>query len=677
MNRLNAPKSGLRFVCQIADLPETTFAVGEFALQEGLSELFTLNLTLVRQLNQNRFRPLPEIDLASLLMQGAVFQVMQGETLQRKITGIISHADWAGTDGNKTLYSMTVRPSLWRLTLNQDSRIYHQQNVPAILNSLLKKHRVRADSKLYDPHQDREYVTQKRESDYAFFCRLAAEEGISFWFEDETLFFSDSHLGMTAGLPLAYNPQPETAHGLDAIYQVRLGVGMSPQRSFHKDFNYDNPRYHLSHMQSSAGFREFGAQTPYTVFESYGRFQKDAAAKPFLKYRNEALDNQKQTGSASSNCIKLMPGKIFEIKSHPHAPLNARWQIIGINHHGRCPQALGHDGGEGTTLSNQFGFIDGLADWRPPFHYKPLADGDETAMVVGPEGEEIFVNKDGAIKIHFHWNRYDKADDGASCWVRVAQGWNGNGFGFMAIPRIGQEVIISYLNGDIDRPIVTGCVYNGLNRPPLDLPAEKTRTTFKTKTHKGKGFNELRFDDAKGSEEVFIHAQKDMKTHILNDETCNVGHNRTHHIKNDAHLRIDNEYRVLAGKDISLSTGQKFHIKADDALLTQSGNEIHISSGAKVVIDAGSELTLQAAGHFLKIDAGGISSSAAINFGSGAPGSGSGWGGQLPDILDKLKQINVAQAAEAVLASPTEKICISCLMKAAEKGSAMVIRGQS
>ncbi|WP_279625385.1 contractile injection system protein, VgrG/Pvc8 family, partial [Xenorhabdus eapokensis] len=154
-----------------------------------------------------------------------------GETEQRKITGIISHADWVGTDGNKTIYSVTVRPACWRLTLNQDSRIYHQQNVPAILNSLLKKHRVKADSKLYDVHQDREYVTQKRESDYAFFSRLAAEEGISFWFEEETLFFSDSHLGMTAGLPLQYQPQPETAHGVDTIYQVRLGVGMSPQRS--------------------------------------------------------------------------------------------------------------------------------------------------------------------------------------------------------------------------------------------------------------------------------------------------------------------------------------------------------------------------------------------------------------------------------------------------------------
>ncbi|CDH33226.1 putative Vrg family protein (fragment) [Xenorhabdus bovienii str. Intermedium] len=346
-------KSGLRFVCTIAGVPEDTFAVGEFSLQEGLSELFTLNLTLVRAGNANPFKPQTEIDLASLLMQEAVLQVFNGETEQRKITGIISHADWIGTDGNKTLYTVTVRPALWRLTLNQDSRIYHQQNVPALLNSLLKKHRVKADSKLYDTHQDREYVTQKRESDYAFFSRLAAEEGCSFWFEDETAFFSDSHLGMTAGLPLQYQPQSETAYGVDTIYQVRLGVGMSPQRSLHKDYNPENPRYHLSHMQSSEGFRDFGSQTPYTVFESYGRFQKDAAAKPFLKYRQEALDNQKQTGSGNSNCIKLMPGKIFEIKNPPHKPLNVRWQVVGISHHGCCPQALGSDAGEGTNYTQQ------------------------------------------------------------------------------------------------------------------------------------------------------------------------------------------------------------------------------------------------------------------------------------------------------------------------------------
>ncbi|WP_258086824.1 type VI secretion system Vgr family protein [Xenorhabdus bovienii] len=660
-------KSGLRFVCHIAGVAEATFAVAEFSLQEGLSELFTLNLTLVRAGNANPYRPQAEMDLASLLMQETVLQVFYGETEQRKVTGIISHADWAGTDGNKTIYTVTVRPALWRLTLNQDSRIYHRQNVPAILTSLLKKHRVKADSKLYDTHQDREYVTQKRESDYAFFSRLAAEEGISFWFEDDTLFFSDSHLGMTAGLPLLYQPQPETAHGVDTIYQVRLGVGMSPQRSLHKDFNPENPRYHLSHLHSSEGFRDFGSQTPYTVFESYGRFQKDAAAKPFLKYRQEALDNQKQAGSGHSNCIKLMPGKIFEIKSHPHAPLNARWQIVGIHHHGRCPQALGDNRGEGTTLSNTFSFIDGLADWRPPFHYKPLADGDETAIVVGPEGEEIFVNKDGAIKIHFHWNRYDEPDDGASCWVRVAQGWNGHGFGFMAIPRIGQEVIVSYLNGDIDRPIVTGCVYNGLNRPPLDLPAEKTRTTFKTKTHKGKGFNELRFEDAKGSEEIYLHGQKDLTAHIENDAYWHIKHdqkqridnNRYHDIRADDHHQVAGSRKITTEGDVSHRIAGSQHTQTGDATVIDSGQEIHLKSGGKVVLEAAAEITLKVGGTFLKVTPGGILSSP-INVGQGSAGSGRGLALQLPEGVEPLPMVEFpAKPPCAILAQHEENWVIT------------------
>ncbi|WP_237388040.1 type VI secretion system tip protein TssI/VgrG, partial [Xenorhabdus sp. Sc-CR9] len=518
---------------------------------------------------------------------------------------------------------------------------------------------------------DREYVTQKRESDYGFFSRLAAEEGISFWFEDETLFFSDSHLGMTAGLPLLYQPQPETAHGTDTIYQVRLGVGMSPQRSFHKDFNPENPRYHLSHMQSSEGFRDFGSKTPYTVFESYGRFQKDAAAKPFLKYRHEALDNQKKTGSGNSNCIKLMPGKIFEIKSHPHNPLNARWQVVGISHHGRCPQALGDNSGEGTTLSNHFSFIDGLADWRPPFHYKPLADGDETAMVVGPEGEEIFVNKDGAIKVHFHWNRYDPPDDGASCWVRVAQGWNGNGFGFMAIPRIGQEVIISYLNGDIDRPIVTGCVYNGLNRPPLDLPAQKTRTTFKTKTHKGKGFNELRFEDAKDREEIYFHGQKDFTAHIENDALWHIKHdqkqridnNRYHEIRADDHHQVVGSRKITTEGDVSHRIAGSQHIQTGDATVIDSGQEIHLKSGGKVVLEAASEITLKVGGSFLKVTPGGILCSP-INVGQGSGGSGRGISLQLPEGVAPLPMVEfpahpycpvLAQQDASPVIKPTKK----------------------
>ncbi|MGS0628200.1 type VI secretion system Vgr family protein [Photorhabdus asymbiotica] len=669
VNDFNSERSGLIFTLTADDLPEKTFAVAEFSLQEELSQLFILNLTLVSKR--------ADIDLESLLLQSVKFRVVFNGVEQRQVSGVIARAERGNTDAHQTTYFLIVRPALWRLTLNQDSRIYHQQSIPQILNSLLQKHRVLSDSQLDSSHLTREYVTQKRESDYEFFTRLAAEEGLSFWFEDDKLFFSDSHLGMMATPPLVYNPQIRQATEMNVINQIHLGVSMTPQRVIYKDRNPRNPDYRLTH-RADINPDIYGQETLFTIFESYGRFQKDAEAKPFVRHRQQEYQNQRQTGSGQSNCFQLMPGKIFEMSEHPVDAMNDRWQIITIRHYGRCPQVLQEAYGEqGTFFSNEFSFISGYDDWRPPYYYKPLADGKEVATVVGPAEEEIYVNEDGCIRIHFHWNRYDEADDSASCWVRFTQGWNGSGYGFMAIPRIGQEVIVSYLNGDIDRPIVTGCTYNGLNRPPLDLPAEKTRTTFKTQTHKGEGFNELRFEDEKDREEIFIHAQKDMKTQILNDETINIEHDQIHHIKHDAHLRVDNEYRVLANNDISVSSRKKLHVKADDALLMLGENEIHLSSGATLVIDAGSELTLQAAGHFIKIDAGGITSSAGINFGSGTPGIGSGWGGKLPDTLQKeIKQISANIPAQ-IPKIPNKGLCISCLLKAELEGATMVIRGQS
>lgn len=508
--------TGLYFSCKIGGLPDDTFDVFEFTLNEGLSELFTLTLTLVSK-NAN-------IVLNDQLLQQASLTVSSKGVEQRTISGLVASIEQGDSGFRRTFYTIVIKPELWKLTLKQDSRIFHFKSVPDILDALLREHRLVAKNQLQDEHQSREYVTQKRESDYAFFSRLAAEEGISFWFEQKGLFYSDSHLGMTAGIDLSYNTHIQSATQGDFIHKLRVGFFMCPEAAIYKDRNYANPNYALQHQAAA----DLGRTEPYSVFESYGRFQKDNAAEPFTKYRLEALRNNSQSGSAETNCIRLMPGKIFIIAEHPSKALNDRWQVVTVTHHGKMPQALEEESNGGaTTLTNQVEFVPGYNDWRPPFHYKPLADGDEVATVVGPATEEIYVNKDGAIRVHFHWNRYDEADDKASCWVRVAQGWNGNGYGFLATPRIGQEVIISYMNGDIDRPLVTGCTYNGKNRPPLDLPASKTQTTFKTQTHKGAGFNELRFEDESGKEEVFIHAQKDMNTIVLDQRTTDVGSHHT------------------------------------------------------------------------------------------------------------------------------------------------------
>lgn len=535
--------TGLVFTCQIGGLPASTFQVTQFDLNEGLSELFTLSIHAVSEQN--------DIDFSNQLGVASSLTVSRDGKTLRTVQGLLASAEQGNTDGVKTWYQFVIRPEMWVMTLNQDSRIFQNKTVPQILQQLLDEAHIKYDNQFYQPelHQTRRYITQKRESAYAFWCRLAFEEGINFWFEEgPKLFYSDNHLGMTAGITLTYNPQAETDITDTTATTWRYTERLCSDVRIDKDYNPIRPSYPLS--QETTG----DVHQQHPVFESYGRFQEDAHAQPLNQLRYEQSQNHRQTGSASTNCFALMPGKVFTLTNHPSARMNSRWQVISVSHHGVQPSA-DNGGGEGTQLSNHVTFIPGTQEWRPPFHYKPLADGDELATVVGPEGEEIYTDEQGAVKVYFHWDRRGKPDHSGSCWLRVAQGWNGDGYGFMAIPRIGQEVIVSYLNGDIDRPIITGCTYNGRNAPPLDLPKDKTRTTFRTKTHKGTGFNELRFEDAGGREEVYLHAQRDQNTHINhnkfqyigNDESHEVANNRKHEVCHNEFIRIVNEQYINIG----------------------------------------------------------------------------------------------------------------------------------
>ncbi|MEY0882485.1 type VI secretion system Vgr family protein, partial [Providencia stuartii] len=494
-------------------------------------------------------------------------------------------------------------------------------------------------------------------------------EGITFWFEEgPQMFYSDRRLGMKAGIDITYNPQSDTDVTDSTATTWQYAERLCSDIRVDKDYNQLRPSHPLNHQTIGDVHQQ------HEVFESYGRFQEDVQGEPLNKIRYEQSQTHRRTGAANTNCIQLAPGRIFRLANHPDSKMNDSWQVVSAHHRGVQPLA-DNSGGEGTHLSNTVNFMPSTQEWRPPYRYKPTADGNELATVVGPPGEEIYTNSQGAVTVYFHWDRRGKADHSASCRVRVAQGWNGNGFGFMAIPRVGQEVIISYLNNDIDKPIITGCTYNGRNTPPLNLPEEKTRTTFKTKTHKGEGFNELRFEDYNGRQEIYLHAQKDFNADVLNNQNTIVGHNRLEHIKHDAHLTVDNEYRVLSKQAMSISTETDLNIKTDNSFYTLSDNEIHLKAGAKVVIDAGVELTLQAAGHFIKIDAGGISSSGMINMGSGSPSTGSGWQGQLPDIV-KMLGSSIPQSIPPDTPFVPEEICISCLMKAAESGQILVVRGE-
>ncbi|MEX9871596.1 type VI secretion system Vgr family protein [Providencia huaxiensis] len=272
--------------------------------------------------------------------------------------------------------------------------------------------------------------------------------------------------------------------------------------------------------------------------------------------------------------------------------LTRSWQVISVSHHGVQPLA-DNGGGEGTQLSNSVSFIPGTQEWRPPYRYKPTADGDEVATVVGPPGEEIYVNEHGAVKVHFHWDRRGEPDHSASCWVRVAMGWSGGGYGFSAVPRIGTVVQISYLNGDIDRPIITGCTYDGRNATPISFPENKTRTTFRTKTHKGEGFNELRFEDENGKQEVFIHAQKDMNTKVLNNRTTHVLHDHVEVIDNNQAMLVKGNRTENIDQDNTETVGQHKRITVGNTLSINVGDVIELRCGASVLrMDSGGHVTI-------------------------------------------------------------------------------------
>ncbi|HGN0346387.1 TPA: type VI secretion system Vgr family protein [Proteus mirabilis] len=611
-------QSGLVFTCQIGGLPEETFQVTQFDLQEGISQLFTLSIQAVS--------PLSEIDFNDVLGMASSLTVKRDGHILRTVQGILAAAEQGNTDGVKTWYQFVIRPEMWVMTLKQDSRIFQDTTVPHILETLLNESHIKYDKQLYHPeeHLQRAYTTQKRETMYDFWCRLAAEEGINFWFEEgPQLFYSDRHLGMRAGISLTYNPQSDTDITDSTATTWRYVEQLCSDIRVDKDYNQLRPSYPLSHQVTGEVHQQ------HKIFESYGRFEEDAQGQPFNQIRYEQSQNQRQVGSATTNCIELAPGRIFTLSNHPSARMNTTWQVISISHHGVQPLA-DNSGGEGTQLSNQLSFVPSTQEWRPPYRFKPTADGDELATVVGPPGEEIYTNEQGAVTVYFHWDRRGKPDHSASCWVRVAQGWNGDGFGFMAIPRVGQEVIISYLNNDIDKPIITGCTYNGRNRSPIDLPKHKTRTTFRTKTHKGDGFNELRFEDKNGDEEIYLHAQKNLAINVLNSRGERINYDRTTSIGHDDELVVANNRTVTVEGNQAHKTTGNFQNKIEgDQHISISGDLVEAVQGVvstdaqgDITLQSSSKITLKVGGSFVVIHSGGVDiKGPSINLNSGgSPG---------------------------------------------------------
>ena len=336
---------------------------------------------------------------------------------------------------------------------------------------------------------------------------------------------------------IPWNPNTRTEVSTLCISQFRYSAQIRPSSVVTKDYTFKRPGW-AGRFDQEGQYQDY-QRTQYEVYDYPGRF-KGAHGQNFARWQMDGWRNNAEVARGTSRSPEIWPGRRIVLTGHPQANLNREWQVVASELHGEQPQAVPGRSGSGTTLNNHFAVIPADRTWRPQPLLKPLVDGPQSAVVTGPAGEEIFCDEHGRVRVKFNWDRYNPSNQDSSCWIRVAQAWAGTGFGNLAIPRVGQEVIVDFLNGDPDQPIIMGRTYHQENRTPGSLPGTKTQMTIRSKTYKGSGFNELKFDDATGKEQIYIHAQKNMNTEVLNNRTTDVINNHAEKIGNNQAITVTN-----------------------------------------------------------------------------------------------------------------------------------------
>ena len=597
---LNKSPSGLQFTLQAGSLPPNTFKVVSFEYREAYSTPFEINLLLSS--------PQSAVNFSDVLDNQATLSIWRNGELLRSVSGMVSSFEQGDSGFRQTFYRMEINPELWRLGLRRNSRIFQNESPIDILQSLLTENGVtqyRFD--LRHEHPPREFCVQYRETDLAFLQRLSAEEGLTYYFEQDggqtKLIFSDDAQTLNNGnaVSLPYNLNKKAQLQETVVTAFNRSERVRPSEVKLKDYTFKNPSW-TAEFDKAAGDAN-NQRSGYEHYDYPGRFKDESQGKAFTQYRLESLRTDAHQGWGTSNSAQLSVGGLLQLTNHPNTSLNTLWQISRIVYRGSQPQALEQEGGDkATTLENEFEFIPRHQSWRPMQLTKPRVEGPQIAIVVGPKDEEIYCDKFGRIKLQFLWDREGQYNDHSSCWIRVTQPWAGKNWGMIAIPRVGQEIVVDFLEGDPDQPIVTGRTYHATNMPPDALPAAKTQMNLMSQTYKGGGYNGLMMDDATNNQRLDLHAQKNMNTKVLNDQTASVGNNRSLDVTGNDSTTIGKN-RTLNVKETESTTvgkGRSVTIsEGNDVKGVNSGDLIEIVSGTRhadanvVAFDAKTQLSLQ------------------------------------------------------------------------------------
>ena len=515
---------GARTIAVGTPLGDDVLLLRRMHAKERLSGLFEYTLDLLASDHDIKFEDVLGDNFT------VRYELPQGET--RYFNGYVSNFSHVGESGNYAAYRATLRPWLWFLTRTSDCRIFQEQTVPDIIKQVFRDHGLTDfEDRLTGEYREWDYCAQYRETDFNFVSRLLEGEGIYYYFTHEDgkhlLILSDSysaHEAYPGYTEIVVRASDQPTHQ-ENIYHWVTRKTLLPGLCVLNAYDFEKP---TADLKVESPISREHAMGDFELYEP-GEYVERSDGENYARVRIEELQAEHEVAEGGGNAGGIAVGYLMTLAEHQRDDQNKEYLITAANYELSSEEY--ESGGRGAPtgdFSCDFTAMDAAEPFRAQRNTpKPIIAGPQTAVVVGPSGDEICTDKYGRVKVQFHWDRYGKADEKSSCWVRVAQVWAGKSWGGMHIPRLGQEVIIEFLEGDPDHPIVTGRVYNADNMPPYELPGDETLSGLKSNSSKGGGgFNELRFEDKKGEEQLFLHAEKNFDLRVKNDRFETIDQNR-------------------------------------------------------------------------------------------------------------------------------------------------------
>jgi type VI secretion system secreted protein VgrG len=571
------------------------FLLRSFSGKEAISQLFQFDLELLCEDHHIRFD--------DLIGQKLAFSIKLADgDAERCFHGYVSSFAQVPDEGRLARYYAKIVPWPWFLTKTADCRLHQNKTIPEIVAETFDRFGF-SDYRLNlrGDYGKWEYCVQYRETAFQFISRLLEQEGIFYFFQHE----KDRHILILADSRDSNRPCPvtsrvdyqEASHASqrmdeDEVTDWQVQEEIRSGKYAMTDFNFETPSKDLSANINSV-IQQAGNQQ-LEQFDYPGEYETRDDGHSWIRLRIEEEETAHRIISGRSFCRTFASGYRFDLKRHPRTDQNDAFLLTSVIHMASAPAAHSTaDKEEPAHYSNTFTAIPYSVPFRPPRATpRPWIQGCQTAVVVGPQGEEIYVDNHGRVKVQFHWDRVGKRDEGSSCWIRVSQPWAGKGFGGVWIPRIGQEVIISFLEGDPDRPIVTGRVYNAEQMPPWDLPANKTQSGFRSNTVGGtaENHNAIRFEDKQGAEEINLHAEKDWNNLINNDKGTHIGNNETLNVGGSRMVVVGGSQTTAVGGNQTIQIGAaRSELIGGAQTRMVKGNQTENVGAAKVVTVAGAE----------------------------------------------------------------------------------------